>query len=88
MSTAKMAIFDTFKFVQKAKLVGFTEEQAVFQAEELASLLRQEIATKADLLRAKEDLLHTIRDIKNEILIKLGSMLVVGIGILGFMLRQ
>jgi hypothetical protein len=76
--------FDTFKFVKGAMQAGFTEDQAAFQAEEISKLLHDEIATKQDIKDLQKDMHH----LKNEILIKLGGLMVVGMGILGFILKH
>jgi hypothetical protein len=72
MSTSIM--FDTLKYTKKAKEVGFTEQQAEFQAQEIAQLIDEKLATKQDL----EILL-------NKITIRLGGMLVAGIAVLGIL---
>jgi hypothetical protein len=76
--------FDTFKFVKRATHAGFTEEQAAFQAEEMALLLKEELATKKDIQQLEKDIEH----IKNDIIIRLGTLMVVGMGLLGFILKH
>jgi hypothetical protein len=59
------AIFDTLQFAKKAKEVGFTEAQAEFQAEEIARIIDETLATKTDL-----------KELKKDIIIAVGGMLV------------
>src|SRR5579884_803736 len=47
--------FDTHEFVKKAKAVGFTEQQAEFQAQELSHVLWDGIDTKIDNLVTKAE---------------------------------
>lgn len=47
--------FDTHDFVKKAKLVGFTEQQAEFQAQELSHILWDGIDSKIDKLVTKSE---------------------------------
>ena len=54
-------IFDTLKFSKKMKAVGFTEDQADTQAEAIAEIIDEQIATKRDL---KELEIATKRDLK------------------------
>ncbi|EKD54554.1 MAG: hypothetical protein ACD_60C00070G0004 [uncultured bacterium] len=65
-------MFDTHKYIKKAKEVGFTEEQAEFQAEEIANLINEKLATKDDLDR-----------VVSQMTIRLGGMLVAAVTILG-----
>ncbi len=53
--------FDTHAYVKKLKAVGFSEEQAEVQAETLAELIDDRLATKYDLKEL--DIAHK-RDIK------------------------
>jgi len=41
--------FDTLAYVKKLKTVGFTEEQAEVQAEALAEIVNEHLATKEDI---------------------------------------
>ena len=66
--------FDTHSYVKKLKAVGFTEEQAEVQAETLATIIEDRIATKQDLkdLATKAD----PADAKLEIIKWVAGMLV------------
>ena len=54
------ATFDTLAYAKKLKSAGFTDEQAEVQAEALAQIIDEKLATKQDLkeleLRLKHDL--------------------------------
>lgn len=66
----KAITFDTHENVKKLTAVGFTEEQAEVQTKIIADLVQEQLATKQDFEKRK-----------NELTIRLGSMLVVGIGV-------
>lgn len=68
--------FDTLAYSKKMKTLGFTEEQAEGQAEALAEAIGQQVATKKDL---------EIQTYK--LTIRLGTMIVSGIGILAFLMN-
>lgn len=68
--------FDTLKYAKRAEKVGFTKEQAEFQAEELAKLIDERLATKDDL-----------KKLESSIVIKMGSMLIVAIGVIVTLLQ-
>jgi len=48
--------FDTHAYVKRLKAVGFTEEQAEVQAETLADLIDERLATKYDIMSLKRDM--------------------------------
>lgn len=68
--------FDTLKYAKRAEKAGFTKEQAEFQAEELAKLIDDRLATKDDL-----------KGLESRIVIKMGSMLVLAIGVIVTLLQ-
>jgi hypothetical protein len=63
--------FDTLKYANKLKAVGFTEAQAEVQAEVMAELINDNLATKRDL-----------KDLEYQLLLKLGAMFAASIGII------
>lgn len=72
--------FDTLAYAKKLKQVGFTEEQAEVQAEALASLINDTLATKRDLTELE------IR-LKHDLTIRLGAMLTAGIAIVATLVK-
>ncbi|MCX8566424.1 MAG: Protein of unknown function (DUF1640) [Glomeribacter sp. 1016415] len=65
-----MAIFDTLKFSKRMQEAGVPTAQAEAEAEVLSEIFAinlQELPTKGDLLAAKEELQHEIKDVRNEI---------------------
>ncbi len=59
-------VFDTLAYAKKLKVAGFTEAQA----EALAEVIEQQIATKRDL-----------KEMEQRIIIKLGAMIAASIAI-------
>ena len=53
---ARKIPFDTHVYVKKAKLVGFTDAQAEFQAEELSHILWDGLDDRLDQLATKAEL--------------------------------
>ena len=68
--------FDTLAYAKKLKGAGFTEQQAEIQAEALADLVEERLATKQDL-----------RKLEYRLIIKLGGMLVVAIGVIAALVK-
>jgi hypothetical protein len=74
------AIFDTHAFVKRLIAAGMPEQQAEILAEEHARLLGEHLATKADLRELEQRL-------KDQLTIRLGSMLAVAIAIVAVLVK-
>jgi hypothetical protein len=74
------AIFDTHAFVKRLIAAGMPEQQAEILAEEHARLLGEHLATKADLRELEQRL-------KDQLTIRLGSMLAVAIAIVAALVK-
>ena len=83
--------FDTLAYSKKLRAVGVKEEQAEVQAEILAAVIDEQMASSRDLkeleLAMKHNLKelefrldHKIDSLEQNLILKLGGMLVVGIG--------
>ncbi len=59
--------FDTLGYAKKAKQVGFSEQQAEFQAEALFDLINEKLVTKQDVEEAKRELKQDIEEAKREL---------------------
>ena len=68
------AIFDTLAYAKKLKAAGFTEDQAEIQAQALAEIIEERLATKQDLKELELRLKH-------DLTMRLGGMLVASIAI-------
>ncbi len=90
--------FDTLAYAKKLKKVGFTEEQAEVQAEALAQIIDERLATKKDILELKRDikeLENSLRRdmkemelrLKHDLTIRLGAMLTAGIAIIAALVK-
>lgn len=73
--------FDTYHYVQHLKKAGFTEQQAAAQADALSQVIDTNLATKADI----RDLAVAIDRMGDKITVRLGGLVVVGIGVLAAM---
>jgi len=72
--------FDRLAYAKKLKRVGFTEEQAEVQAEALAEMVNDTLATKRDLQELELRLKH-------DLTVRLGGMLVAGIAIVATLVK-
>lgn len=72
-------IFDTLRYANKLKAVGVPEKQAEVQAETLAEIIDERLATKQDLEALKKEIVI-------KIISALGSMLVGCFGILSVLI--
>ena len=72
--------FDTLAYAKKLKTVGFTEEQAEVQAETLAEIIDEKLATKQDLKELELRLKH-------DLTLRLGTMMAAGIAIVAVLVK-
>ncbi len=67
----KAIAFDTLAYANKLMNVGFTREQAEVQAEAIAELINDNLATKRDL-----------QELEYRLLLKIGAMMAASVGII------
>ena len=79
--------FDTLAYAKKLKVVGFTEEQAEVQAEALAEMVNETLATKKDLKELEVTLKRDIKELEMRLTIRLGGMLTAGIAIVAALVK-
>jgi hypothetical protein len=72
--------FDTHAYIKKLKAVGVSEEQAEVQAQAIADLVNDRLVTKEDLERG-------LKELEYRLIIRLGSMMVVAIGIIATLVK-
>ena len=76
VATMGTHIFDTLKNSKKLQTSGMPEKQAEAIVEMMVETVDDKLATKRDLELTKNELNFKIEAIKNELLFKLGSMLI------------
>jgi len=79
--------FDTLAYAKKMKAVGFTEQQAEAQAEALAEIVENRLATKQDIEGLKRDIKELEIRLRHDLTIRLGGMLVAGIAIVATLVK-
>lgn len=90
--------FDTLAYAKKLKLAGVPEAQAEVQAEAMAELVEERLATKRDLKELEERLASQIRgmeerlnskmqELEYKMTIRLGSMMVVAVGLVATLVK-
>ena len=90
--------FDTLAYAKKLKGTGFTEAQAEVQAEALAKIVDERLATKQDILDLRRDMkeleVSLKRDmkelevsLKHDLTLRLGGMLTAGIVIVATLVK-
>ena len=73
-------VFDTLAYAKRLKAAGFTQEQAEVQAEAIAELVEEQLATKRDLHELVIRLTHALT-------IRLGGMMIAGITVVATMVK-
>ena len=77
------ATFDTLTYAKKLKSAGFTDSQAEVQAEALADIIEERLATKEDIRDLKRDL----KEIEMRLTIRLGVITASGIIIVAALVK-
>ncbi len=73
--------FDTLKLARRLEAAGFPAQQAGDMAEAIAEAVSQ-LATKADLAALRGELRADIELLKRDMTIRLGSMMIVAVGVI------
>ncbi|MFQ5685215.1 MAG: DUF1640 domain-containing protein [Candidatus Scalindua sp.] len=72
--------FDTHENVKKLKAAGFTEEQAETQTNIIAQLVEEQLVTR-------QYLDERLRELEYRLIIRLGSMIVIAVGIVATLVK-
>ncbi len=72
--------FDTLAYAKRMKAAGFTDKQAEIQAEAIAEIIEDRLATKQDLKELELRLKH-------DLTLRLGVMLTAGIAIVATLVK-
>jgi hypothetical protein len=80
-------IFDTLAYSKKLKEAGFTELQAEVQAEALAELIDDKLATKQDIVLLKKDIDTMVLELSNKLTIRMGSIAVLSLTALALIIK-
>jgi hypothetical protein len=94
MLVMRAILFDTLAYAKKLIAAGFTKKQAEAQAESIAEVINDHLATKKDIeelrVATKRDIDEVkteIKNVKNEILIKVGGMIAASIAIIAALVK-
>lgn len=80
-------VFDTLRYANKLKAAGVSEKQAEVQAEALAEIIDDKLATKRDLKELENELKRDIKELEERMTIKLGSIMLGGLGLLVILMK-
>ncbi len=84
-------VFDTHAFVKELAEAGMPEKQAEVLARSQATLINETLATKQDLKELEDRLRRDMKELelrlKHDLTIRLGSMMVVAIGVVAALVK-
>jgi predicted phage-related endonuclease len=84
-------VFDTHAFVKELAEAGMPEKQAEVLARSQATLINETLATKQDLKELEDRLRRDMKELelrlKHDLTIRLGSMMVVAIGVVAALMK-
>ncbi|MEK6764977.1 MAG: DUF1640 domain-containing protein [Planctomycetota bacterium] len=72
--------FDTHENVKKLKAAGFTEEQAETQTNIIAQLVEEQLVTR-------QYLDERLKELEYRLIIRLGSMIVIAVGVVATLVK-
>lgn len=79
--------FDTLAYANKLKQAGVPDRRAEVQAEAMAELVEERLATKRDLSELEERIANRMNELEYRLTVRLGSMLVVAVSILAALVK-
>lgn len=79
--------FDTLAYANKLKQAGVPDRQAEVQAEAMAELVEERLATKRDLSELEARIANRMNELEYRLTVRLGSMLVVAVSILAALVK-
>ena len=79
--------FDTHAFVKELTQAGMPEAQAEVLARSQATLIDEKLATKQDLNELEARLTRDLKELELRLTIRLGSMMVVAIGVVAALVK-
>lgn len=85
-----MLAIDTLAYAKELQEYGFTQQQAEGQAKTLGKIIDENLATKHDIELVRKEIVEVRRDIEEmgmKLTIRLGGMLVVGIGVVATLIK-
>ena len=85
--TVTTIAFDTLAYANKLKQAGVPDRQAEVQAEAMAELVEERLATKRDLSELEERIANRMNELEYRLTVRLGSMLVVAVSILAALVK-
>ena len=84
-------VFDTHAFVKELAEAGMPEKQAEVLARSQATLINETLATKQDLKELEDRLRRDLKELelrlKHDLTLRLGSMMVVAIGVVAALVK-
>ena len=80
-------VFDTHAFVKELAEAGMPEKQAEVLARSQATLIDEKLATKQDLKELEIRLRRDMKELELRLTIRLGSMMVVAIGVVAALVK-
>jgi hypothetical protein len=79
--------FDTLAYSKKLRLAGVPEAQAEVQAEAMAELVEERLATKRDLKELEDRINYRLTELEYKLTVRLGSMMVVAVSLIAALVK-
>ena len=80
-------LFDTHGYVKKLQAVGFTEQQAEVQAQAIADLVDEQLATKRDLKELEAATKRDLKELELRLTIRIGAMITASVAVIAVLVK-
>jgi len=80
-------IFNTLAYSKKLKEAGVPEKQAEVQAEAIAEIIDNKLATKQDIKDLRREIHASAKELMYKISLRFGSMMVIAVSILAAIIK-
>ena len=78
---------EAFKYVEDLKEAGVPQKQAEIHLRVLDGIVESNLATKRDIKELKNELKRGMKELDQKMSIRLGAIMVAGIGIIAFLVK-
>ena len=81
-------MFNALKYIKTLESVGFPREQAEAQVQLVFDSFQDNVATKSALAELRSEIKSDMAELKTDLVFRLGSLIVLCTGILGFLIKS
>lgn len=81
-------MFNALKYIKNLESVGVPRDQAEAQVQLVIDTFQENVATKSDLAELRSEIKSDIAEMKTDLVFRLGSLIILCSGVLGFLIKS